>query len=58
MKDFAIVALLLAASAGWAQGPAGEKPAYLMQGLSNLHHPVSTTNAEAQQFFDQGLRLV
>jgi len=58
MKNFTSVALLLAVGAGWAQGPAGEKPAYLMQGLSDLHHPVSTNNAEAQQFFDQGLRLV
>jgi tetratricopeptide (TPR) repeat protein len=30
----------------------------LMQGLSDQHHPVSTKNAEAQQFFDQGLRLI
>ena len=29
-----------------------------MEGLGNLHHPVSTKNAEAQKFFDQGLRLV
>jgi hypothetical protein len=29
-----------------------------MSGLSDLHHPVSTKNAEAQQFFDQGLRLI
>jgi hypothetical protein len=34
------------------------KPPALMSGLSNLHHPVMTTDAEAQQFFDQGLRLV
>ena len=34
------------------------KPATLMQGLGDLHHPVSTHNAEAQQFFDQGLRLI
>ena len=34
------------------------KPAVLMTGLSDLHHPVSTTNPEAQQFFDQGLRLI
>ena len=34
------------------------KPPLLMAGLSSLHHPVSTNNAEAQQFFDQGLRLV
>ena len=29
-----------------------------MTGLGDLHHPVSTKNAEAQQFFDQGLRLI
>jgi hypothetical protein len=30
----------------------------LMRGLSDLHHPVSTKNPQAQQFFDQGLKLV
>jgi tetratricopeptide (TPR) repeat protein len=34
------------------------KQATLMGGLGNLHHPVSASNAEAQQFFDQGLRLI
>jgi tetratricopeptide (TPR) repeat protein len=34
------------------------KPATLMSGLGNLHHPVSTSNSQAQQFFDQGLRLI
>ena len=34
------------------------KPATLMTGLGNAHHPVSTTNPEAQKFFDQGLRLI
>lgn len=34
------------------------KPATLMQGLGDLHHPVSTSNPQAQQFFDQGLRLI
>jgi len=34
------------------------KPATLMQGLGDLHHPVSTHNPQAQQFFDQGLRLI
>jgi tetratricopeptide (TPR) repeat protein len=29
-----------------------------MTGLGNLHHPVSTKNVQAQQFFDQGLRLI
>ena len=34
------------------------KAATLMSGLGDLYHPVSTSNAEAQQFFDQGLRLI
>ena len=58
MKNIAAAAVLLAACAAIARNPAGQKPVTLMAGLSNLHHPVSTTNTEAQQFFDQGLRLV
>jgi len=38
--------------------PAAAKPATLMNGLGTLHHPVSTKNPQAQQFFDQGLRLI
>jgi tetratricopeptide (TPR) repeat protein len=34
------------------------KAATLMSGLGDLHHPVSTSNPQAQQFFDQGLRLI
>jgi tetratricopeptide (TPR) repeat protein len=34
------------------------KPATLMSGISNLHHPVTATNPDAQEFFDQGLRLI
>ena len=30
----------------------------LMPGLGEVHHPVSTKNRQAQQFFDQGLKLV
>ena len=30
----------------------------LVTGLGDLHHPVSTRNTEAQQFFDQGLRFI
>ena len=30
----------------------------LIPGLGDVHHPVSTKNREAQQFFDQGLKLV
>jgi tetratricopeptide (TPR) repeat protein len=40
-----------------AHAPAA-KPATLMTGLGTLHHPVSTKNVQAQQFFDQGLRLI
>jgi len=58
MKTIAAPAVVLLACAGWAQSPAGQKPVTLLSGLSSLHHPVSTTNTEAQQFFDQGLRLV
>src|SRR5581483_5677179 len=34
------------------------RPVTLMSGLGDLHHPVSTNKPEAQQFFDQGLRLI
>src|SRR5207302_6019324 len=34
------------------------KSASLMTGYGDWHHPVSTKNAQAQQFFDQGLRLI
>ncbi len=37
--------------------PAAKK-AVLMSGLGDLHHPVTTSNPEAQKFFDQGLRLI
>ena len=34
------------------------KPVTMMTGLGDLHHPVSTKNVGAQEFFDQGLRLI
>jgi tetratricopeptide (TPR) repeat protein len=37
---------------------ASEKPAMLLPGMGELHHPIATTNPEAQKFFDQGLTLV
>lgn len=58
MRNFAFVAVVLVACAVSAQEPAAQKPAKLIAGLSSLHHPVSTVIPEAQQFFDQGLRLV
>jgi tetratricopeptide (TPR) repeat protein len=38
--------------------PAKAKSATLMTGYGNWQHPVSTKNAQAQAFFDQGLRLI
>jgi tetratricopeptide (TPR) repeat protein len=57
MRRWIVIAVLSACTA-WAQGPQSAKPAVLMPGVGDLHHPVSTRNAEAQQFFDQGFRLV
>ncbi len=37
---------------------AQSRPVTLVTGLGNLHHPVSTRNPQAQQFFDQGLRFI
>ena len=34
------------------------RPVTLVSGLGSTHHPVSTKNPQAQQFFDQGLRFV
>jgi tetratricopeptide (TPR) repeat protein len=54
-----VVALLCGAAAAQDHSAHGQaQPATMMSGLGDLHHPVSTSNAEAQQFFDQGLRLI
>lgn len=33
-------------------------PVTLVSGIGDIHHPVSTSNPSAQQFFDQGLRFI
>src|SRR6516165_3872496 len=48
----------LVAAQEHAADSAAAKPATMMTGLGNLHHPVATKNAQAQQFFDQGLILL
>jgi tetratricopeptide (TPR) repeat protein len=60
-----LFALVLALSApAFAQehpehaAPANLRSATLMTGYGNWHHPVSTKNAQAQAFFDQGLRQI
>jgi tetratricopeptide (TPR) repeat protein len=57
----ALVLLLIYATCGLAMAQdhaAPAKPATLMSGYGDLHHPVSTSNAKAQQFFDQGMRQI
>ena len=55
-------ALVLSGSIVAQQHPMHSQPApkkaTLMTGLGDLHHPVSTSNPEAQKFFDQGMRLI
>ena len=55
-----MAALLIAAiTAGEAAQPATKlKPITLLPRLGDLHHPVSTTNATAQRYFDQGLTFI
>ena len=54
---FAILILSLSCSAAFAQ--TAPSPAIkLMPGVGNVHHHVSTTNAQAQAFFDQGMDFI
>src|SRR5215210_2439337 len=46
------------ASAQHGHASANEKPAMLLPGMGDHHHPISTKSAEAQKFFVQGLTLV
>jgi tetratricopeptide (TPR) repeat protein len=55
-----LVVFLLVGSVEAAQHESHSQPkaVTLMSGLGDLQHPVSTSNPQAQQFFDQGLRLI
>jgi tetratricopeptide (TPR) repeat protein len=59
---FSIITLILTTTISFAQHEhhkmSDTKPTTMMPGLGNLHHPVSTTNAEAQKYFNQGLALI
>jgi tetratricopeptide (TPR) repeat protein len=55
---FAISIGLSVAAIGSSAATKNEPPPRLMPGLGDVHHPVSTKNRDAQQFFDQGLKLV
>jgi len=52
------VLLCLGAAAQDHASHAQSHPVVLVTGLGDLHHPVSTKNPQAQQFFDQGLRFI
>ncbi|MEN3330863.1 MAG: hypothetical protein V7641_228 [Blastocatellia bacterium] len=54
----AFLLLSTTALAQHAEHAKDAKPAALMDGYGELHHPVSTRNPEAQRFFEQGLKLV
>lgn len=63
MKLFlSLIVVLLIAIPGYAQHEhhtsTADPAAKLMPGLSELNHPVTTQNAEAQKFFNQGLALI
>jgi pimeloyl-ACP methyl ester carboxylesterase/Tfp pilus assembly protein PilF len=62
MKHLLLVILLVFPVTVFAQhghAPAKEAtPATLETGLGDINHPVSTTNAEAQKFFNQGLEYL
>jgi len=57
-----LLALLFACGSGYAQHQhhttQTKDEATLVAGMGSLHHPVTTRSAEAQRFFDQGLRYV
>jgi tetratricopeptide (TPR) repeat protein len=61
-RRFVALLVTLFASPVFAQHHHDAAPAMqkgvLLEGLGKLHHPVSTKNAEAQKFFDQGLTLI
>ncbi len=55
-----MVTLAWALGLMWAQAAVAEKPeppVPLMKDLGRLHHPITTSSKQAQQYFDQGLRL-
>lgn len=64
MKQIAIILMMFCALPLTAlpqhhhPSSAPAKPISLISGLGDHHHPVSTKNPQAQQFFDQGLALV
>ncbi|MFN7919875.1 MAG: hypothetical protein U0Q16_07250 [Bryobacteraceae bacterium] len=61
-KSLRVVIFIACVAVGQAQhqhaAPAAEKPVTLMAGLGKYSHPIRTSSAMAQKFFDQGLTLL
>jgi tetratricopeptide (TPR) repeat protein len=53
-----LIFLQTAAPAQHQHSTPSDKPAVLLPGMGDHHHPISTRSPEAQKFFDQGLALV
>jgi tetratricopeptide (TPR) repeat protein len=53
-------ACILVTAIGFAQAPPAPtpKPAELLAGMGSHHHPIRTSNVEAQKYFDQGVTLL
>ena len=68
MKYLFLVWVLILSLAAPSAAIADNKPLYvyaqlrqpytLISGVGTIHHPVSTSNPQAQEFFDQGLNLI
>ncbi|HET6268100.1 MAG TPA: hypothetical protein VFG11_10320 [Acidobacteriota bacterium] len=60
MKIPVLIAVLFSFSISMAMEPShtASKPATLMTGMGNHHHPIATKSPLAQKFFDQGLALM
>lgn len=63
LKCIAALVLVLSCAALGQQHDHGAEskdsgPAPLLAGMGHLHHPITTSNAMAQRYFDQGLTLV
>src|SRR5215470_17558319 len=52
------VAIGLVATVTNSARPAEKLPGPILDGLGDLHHPVTTQSKQAQRYFDQGLRLL
>lgn len=58
MSFFALALTAQAQMGGMNMGDKPAPPAKLFEGMGAGHHPIATSNTEAQKFFDQGLALV